>query len=359
MQPPAFDKELSRQEFNKMNSVRRLLGQYHLWFLLFLGSMVFHGIARGAFYLWNLKNFSDSTWTELLWAVIWGLRFDISASLALWLPTFLAIWGLAPFISKRGLQLLVGLNVLIFAIPMLALNFVDIEMVNIVGRRFSWQTLFILREAQGKFMGFFASYGGIILTVLFILGLAAVLAYRAIFRFPEVKLSKWNHFALGFPLLILIVIGGRGGVQAKPLSFVHAQLFQNHWLNLLVINSSFSVLKSIDKEGLRRFQFFQDPQEKFKILTAGRGQVGALHGHRPLVPQNVVIIILESFGAEYLNQGFTPFLDSLTERSVYFSQGIANGRRSIEGVPAILTGVPTLSDEPFITSPFATNKVPK
>jgi phosphoglycerol transferase MdoB-like AlkP superfamily enzyme len=73
--------------------------------------------------------------------------------------------------------------------------------------------------------------------------------------------------------------------------------------------------------------------------------------------KNVVIFILESFTREasgLLNptleggnyKGYTPFLDSLMQQSLYFTNGFANGRRSIDAIPAILASVPAIINNP-------------
>jgi phosphoglycerol transferase MdoB-like AlkP superfamily enzyme len=54
-------------------------------------------------------------------------------------------------------------------------------------------------------------------------------------------------------------------------------------------------------------------------------------------------------------KGYTPFLDSLAKRSLFFKNGFANARRSIEGVAAVMAGIPALMSEPFISSHFASN----
>jgi phosphoglycerol transferase MdoB-like AlkP superfamily enzyme len=55
------------------------------------------------------------------------------------------------------------------------------------------------------------------------------------------------------------------------------------------------------------------------------------------------------------NSDFTPFLDSLAEKCLVYN-GFANGKRSIEGIPAILASLPTWMPEEFITSQYASNK---
>lgn len=73
---------------------------------------------------------------------------------------------------------------------------------------------------------------------------------------------------------------------------------------------------------------------------------------------NVVLLILESFSQEYMgcyNHGaernYTPFLDSLASHATIF-QGEANGKQSIEGIPAILSSMPTLMETPYINSKY-------
>ncbi|MCT4587685.1 MAG: LTA synthase family protein [Carboxylicivirga sp.] len=73
--------------------------------------------------------------------------------------------------------------------------------------------------------------------------------------------------------------------------------------------------------------------------------------------KNVVIIILESFTSEaskllnpeQVGNGFTPFLDSLMTESYYFTRASANGRKSMDALPAVLASLPA-TQTPFILS---------
>ena len=83
--------------------------------------------------------------------------------------------------------------------------------------------------------------------------------------------------------------------------------------------------------------------------------------------QNVIIIILESFSSEHsaylnphpdnnLNKGYTPFFDSLMKNSLVF-RGFANGEKSIDAIPAIISGIPSLMSSPYILSPYVSNDI--
>ena len=80
--------------------------------------------------------------------------------------------------------------------------------------------------------------------------------------------------------------------------------------------------------------------------------------------KNVVILILESFGREYIGaynqdsgfKGYTPFVDSLLQRSVTFEYTYGNGRKSVDGMPSILSSIPRFI-EPFFLTPASLNQV--
>ena len=75
----------------------------------------------------------------------------------------------------------------------------------------------------------------------------------------------------------------------------------------------------------------------------------------------MVVLILESFGKEYIGayndyKGYTPFLDSLIAHSLTFRYSYANGRKSIDGMPSILSGIPMFV-EPFFVTSYSLNNI--
>ena len=69
---------------------------------------------------------------------------------------------------------------------------------------------------------------------------------------------------------------------------------------------------------------------------------------------------MESYSKEFVGfynngTGYTPFLDSLMQNSLVFENAYANGLKSIEALPAITASIPTLMNNPFITSQYAQN----
>ena len=151
----------------------------------------------------------------------------------------------------------------------------------------------------------------------------------------------------------IIILGARGGTQLKPIKPIHAGIFSNTQNSALILNTPFCILHSYFSKGLEKHNYFTK-EELNKIYTTTHKFEDKFQR------KNIVIIILESFSKEYVGyynkgNGYTPFLDSIIQHSLVMENGYANGVKSIEAVPSIISSVPTLMNEPFITSPYSTN----
>lgn len=170
-------------------------------------------------------------------------------------------------------------------------------------------------------------------------------------RFPR----EFIHFII---LSGLVFILARGGVGLRPVSELDASYFTSPENVGLVLNTPFTIVKSYGKKTLEVPKYFSD-EELNKIYNP----VQESHPqHLYSQKRNVVIILLESFGAEFVGcagapVSYTPFLDSIASKSLNFEYGIANGKRSIEAIPSIYSSIPNWMDEAYITSPYSSNKV--
>jgi len=173
-----------------------------------------------------------------------------------------------------------------------------------------------------------------------------------------VPLPLWRSIAWRAAAIALIAIGSRGGLQLMPLQVMAAASYAPAHFVPVVLNTPFTILNSLGKSVLEEHHYMTQPQadllwpviQHFPARTAP-----ALHiPDRP----NVVVIILESFSAAYSARlsggpGYMPFLDELMDQSLTMTHAYANGRRSIDGIPAVLASIPELMDEAFITSNYA------
>ncbi|WP_415063092.1 LTA synthase family protein [Bdellovibrio sp.] len=338
-------------------------------FSLVLLAVLFYFFARVEFLLWNWGLFKNKPTLDILWSFVVGLRFDMAAALSVAAPLLLLAFVPWPKSWNVYWSSLTWVLFCILQLPFLILNLVDVEFINFVGRRFSYDSLFVVNEVPGKVWNFVSSYWLLFLinsliVMFFVWSVRRLMQKRADDlvwpgEAPKGGVKLWlSHVFLCFVALVIAVIGIRGGLQGKPISFVNANVFSAPLLNNLVLNSTFTFIKSYGAETLKQEKYFANKEEMLKHLN-GSLEGSSLEGHRPAKPQNVVLIILESFGEEYIGpvngKTYTPFLDSLMAKSLVFKNAYANGRRSIEGVGAIVAGIPALMNEPFISSHFTAN----
>ena len=161
-------------------------------------------------------------------------------------------------------------------------------------------------------------------------------------------------------MIPLAVAGMRGGVShsTRPITISNAnQYVERPTETALVLNTPFSILRTLGKDVFENPRYFADTTEVDAIYSPV---------HQPdtasvFTPKNVVVFIVESFGKEYVGslnrdldggtyKGYTPFIDSLLTRSLTFENSFANGHKSIDAMPSILSGIPMMREPFFLTS---------
>ena len=162
-------------------------------------------------------------------------------------------------------------------------------------------------------------------------------------------------------------IGGiRGGftTAVRPITISNANQYAKRPTDAaLVLNTPFALIRTIDTNVFVVPTYFDSTAEMEKVYTPIHTPQASLGTQ--LSTKNVVILIVESFGREYIGalnrdldggkyKGYTPFVDSLIARSITFSHSYCNGRKSIDGMPSILSSIPMFV-EPFFLTPASMN----
>lgn len=179
--------------------------------------------------------------------------------------------------------------------------------------------------------------------------------------------NKIKYFGLSTLLLgamvPLCVAGARGGftTAVRPITMSNANQYVNRPCEAaLVLNTPFSLIRTVTKKTFANPKFFASDEVE-KIFSPYHQACDTVKFNG----KNVVVLIMESFGREYVGfynkdldggnyKGFTPFLDSLMEHSLTFDYTFANGRKSIDGMPSILSSIPSFV-EPFFLTPYSLN----
>lgn len=330
--------------------VKRLLLVYIAYF-----------VCRLLFYLFNRSLFSDTGFGELLLIDLFALRFDtFSILVGNSLFILLSILPINAFYKPSFQKTLLWLFVITNSVFIL-FNLIDIAYFPYIKKR-STSDLFNQMGGQTDLSTLLPQYlkdFWYLLVILIIMIGLLLYFYKKI----EVKSRTYsyegkNKFQLTGALVIclgIIVIGLRGGVQIIPIDIVDAGKYTRAQNVSLVLNSPFTIIKSFEKKEL--------PLLDLEIKDADAICTTVHHFKNDTMQKpNIVVIMMESCAKEYTKLGkvksYTPFLDSLMDHSLTFTNAWANGHKSIEGIPAILSSMPTLMEDPFINSNYAANFYP-
>lgn len=208
---------------------------------------------------------------------------------------------------------------------------------------------------------------------LILVGVVLIWAMIKLYRAPRLNvagLSWWNYAAVMLLWLVvaapLCVAGMRGGftTAVRPITVSNANQYATRPVEAAIaLNTPFSLIRTIGKNVFVVPDYFTTADDVDAIYTP----VHRVSGHGEMNRKNVVVFIIESFGREYIGaynkhldggkyKGYTPFLDSLISVSRTFRYSYCNGRKSIDGMPSILSSIPMFV-EPFFLTPSSMNHV--
>lgn len=335
-----------------MNNYKRnifiLLKRILLVVLIYqVSRILFYAMNSFSFHVLNLKTIKG------------GLLFDLSA--IAFLNSIFVIAHFIPGNFKYKTLYQKYLKISFYAVNLLfiATNFIDIIYYKFTGRRSTFSMITakgMEREAIGLIPSFLKEFWYVGLLFLVV----ALLFWKLLPNFnskkPVEKLTK-KDFVTQFSFLILSIavalLIARGGFQKKPIKIVDAVVYGELGNSALILNTPFCIIKTISKnEEIEKVHYFEEKE----LLSIYNPTIN-LNSGQAVTKKNVVVIILESFGDENVGRGYTPFLDSLITKSYYFKHGFANGKVSIDAVPSILSSIPSLMNNSFISSSFSLNKI--
>lgn len=324
--------------------------------------LLFLTITRIIFHVFNTQGFSGVTFYDY----IIGFWFDCITVALFFLPYSIVYLFPAP-IRKYKWHIILSITLFVLTTLLLVgLNLVDVAYFRYTSKRSTLDLLSFLTtgsDFQQLIITLFRDFWYLILFLGLFVYLIVIWYKRVTFvskgsenRTLKLYLRDLLSFFLVIGFLIFI---GRGGIVFKPVGILDASRFVNTSKTALVLNTPFTMLKSIGQEGLKDEKFYATIAETEVYFNP----VKTSHPQNILPDKsNVVILILESFGKEFIGfysgeKTYTPFLDSLLKESLTFSAGFANGKKSIEAVPSIFASIPSLQDHPYISSQYNSNRV--
>jgi hypothetical protein len=321
-------------------------------------------ICRFLFYIINKNSFQDLPPSEFLPIFVYGLRFDaFSICTTNSLYILLAILPFKFQQKKSYSKFILYLFIIINSLAIL-LNFIDFSYFPYTKKRTTYEVTHLIFGGQTEFIKliphFLIQSWYLIVIYTFIIYFV-IKTYNHFEKTKEIILIPIRSNSILTSSLIflsassLTILGIRGGLQKVPIMLIDAALYTSQKNIPIVINTSFSLIKSSELTQIEPLSFFKENELKTyctQIIPADTGNFKNL---------NVCIIILESFSKEFTKAGnhksYTPFLDSLISKSTYCSNSFANGKTSLNGLTSIVSSMPTFMSDPYINSSYANNKL--
>jgi len=335
----------------------------------FLLLLVLYALCRVGFYLFNYHLFQSITFSKYAYILWGGLKFDMSA--LLYINSLFLLLHIIPFSFryKEGYQRFCKwLFIITNSIGVLA-NFADFVYFKYTLKRTTATFYSQFVNEQNKFkllIDFFRDYW--YLVVLFGVFIWLFIKLYDLVLVKPKSPSGWPVFALHTAFMVVILLASFTGVRGgwgsgtRPITLSNAGEYVDTPDQMsLVLNTPFCIFRTLKASKLKLLHYYEDGELNAIYspihLPADTGKFNKL---------NVVFLIIESLGKEHVGslntdldggkyKGYTPFIDSLISEGYTFTQSYANGRKSIDALPSIISGIPSIR-EPFVLSIYSGNK---
>ena len=330
---------------------------------------VFYFIARVLFFLYNKSVLNVDSIGEFFRLSYYGLIFDTTA--ILYLNAAFVLFSILPFFinTSRGYQKFLLYIYFIFNLLGYVLNFVDFIYYKYTFTRTTivvWDLLKHENNAFNMFFRFMISYWHVYV-LFFIVAFLWVYLYKKVRVKHAVQPLRTIPYLLssviGFAVIGILMIGGiRGGdfkKTTRPINMLDASRYVKKIEHSdIVLNTPFAFIRTFNSNSFKKENYDISDKTIEDYINPIKQ-----YSNNPKSTPNIVLFITESYGREYWGafnknnnipnyESFTPFLDSLAQHSLIFTNAFANGSKSIHGMSSILAGIPSFKNA-FTSSSYS------
>lgn len=352
-----------------MNKFFRVHEYKALLYRIFL-AYFFYFLARVLFFTYNFKLLKVDSVSDFLALAYHGLVFDTTA--ILYVNALFLLFSVLPLWinTKKSYQTFLFYVYFVTNLIAYATNFVDFIYYKFTYARTTVAFMDIVKHESNKgnmFFRFIVSYWHVYV-LFFALAFLWVLLYKKVrvkHELPKTKVAYFSSSLIGLIVIATMAIGGiRGDFKksTRPLNLIDANRYVEKPQHAdIILNTPFAIIRTIGKTSFKKINLVD------KNIVEENFQPIKQYQNNPKSTPNIVLIITESMGREYLGSfnkdmnipdyvGYTPFIDSLAQHSRIYTNGFANGSKSIHGMSSILAGVPSFRDA-FTSSPYPKQKI--
>lgn len=314
-------------------------------------------VTQVVFYFYNKDILGGITGPELGRLLCGSLRFDTSS--ILYLNCVFIVLSAIPFKFRWKdwyQRMLFWIYTVTNTLGIIVLNLADVVYFRYTFKRITLEELHFFREDDnnGELILDFMLENWYLVIVGLLLIAFIVFAYRKV-QFRKSTESKPVLFypvnSLLFCLAVYIWVGGVRGsfdFRVRPYTVANAVHYTKSAAQTsLILSNPYCVIRTARVSDFKVLRYFEDDEAEalFSPYHYPDSTYNSCIGKK-----NVVLLVLEGFSREHsqylkphLNKdgGYTPFLDSLMREGYTFRNAFANGMKSIEALPSLISSIPS------------------
>ena len=331
---------------------------------------IFYAFVRLFFTLYNLELLKVDSISQYLELSYYGLAFDTTA--ILYTNLLFILLSVLPFKinTERKYQKFLMWIYFIFNGIGISVNFLDFIYYRFTYSRSTSSIVEILKNESNTgslLFRFIGTYWHVYL--LFILTIWVwVFLYKRVQVMSKVPQSKTKYFGfslVGFLFVGIMIVGGiRGDFKksTRPINNIDASRHVKKQEHAdIVLNTTFSMLRTLGANSFKKINLVSKTEIDTYVKPVKQ------YTSFPESKPNIVLFIIESFGREYLGAfnkpykikdyvSYSPFIDSLAQHSMVYTNAYCNGSKSIHGMSSVIAGVPSFKVA-FTSSPYPKQKI--
>ncbi len=323
--------------------------------LLFGLSLLVFGFFRALLLGLYPEQFNGLALHDVVLAFVHGVRFDASAIVVVFIvPLLLMNFPLAFAQHARWFNFFAWL-LYVLTLVMLGILASDLIYFGFVSRHLGSEIMLLGNDGGLVLDLAVGGYKGVVLA--FVIGAALLFAvWRNVLTS---KIAPARFMAVKYLVMLLgLIVIGRGGITNKPISTIDAFTTGETRFGNLVLNGVFTAAHASNNSKSVNHHFMPLANALREVSAPAPAAEFPMLKRYPArkTNYNIVFVMLESWDPKYIdsfgadNLKLTPNFDALAAQGLKFDNFYAAGQRSIEGVQAVLTGLPILSGTPVIGS---------
>lgn len=349
--------------FPRFNEYKALVLRLGLAFLFYM-------IARILFFIYNENLIKIDHPLDFVTLSYHGVAFD--ATTILYTNLLFIVLSIFPLLinSRKGYQKFLFYLYFITNLLVYSANFIDFIYYKYTFNRSTKASLDTLQNESNKstlFFNFLINYWHVFF-LFFLSAIFWIYLYKKIKIVHTQPIPDFKYFSvsvLSFLLISTICVGGiRGDFKksTRPINLLDASRYVTDASQAdFVLNTPFAIIRTWNVNTFKKVNLVDKATIDSLIVPIKQ------YKNNPKTKPNVVILILESYAREYISsfnkgikdpkyRGYSPFVDSLAQHSLIFTNGYANGYKSIHGMSSVLAGIPSFKDA-FTSSPYPKQKI--